>query len=345
MSTKERTRQEIIVPNTPPIPGLTFRHYRGSEDLPDMLTLNNMVKEVDQTGEVETLEQLAHHYNHLKNCDPYRDVILSELDGKLIAYCRVSWVKEEDGPYLYRSFGNIHPDFRREGLGKALLAYNQNRLREIAEENDHPSHAPRFFERWSGNTMPGTTALLEKEGYQAERYFFEMVRPIEKSIPEAPMPEGLEVRPVKKENFRAIWEASDEAFRDHWGHVAGTEEDYQRFLNDPDNEPELWKVAWDGDQVAGMVLNCFFEEEDKKFNRKRGWTDPICVRRPWRRRGLASSLIAQSIHMFREMGFTDTALGVDTDNPSGALNLYKRMGYENTKTWISYRKKMEKTDE
>lgn len=338
MNTKVKNSQEIIIPGAPPIPGLTFRHYRSKEDHLAILELSNLVNEVDQTGEVETLEQLEHQYNHLKNCDPSRDVILGKVDGKLIAYCRVSWAKEEDGPYLYRSFGNIRPDFRRKGLGKALLAYNQDRLREIAEENDHPLDTPHFFESWSGNTMPNTNTLLEKDGYRAERYFFEMIRPIEKSIPEVTMPEGLEVRPVKKEDLRAIWEATDEAFRDHWGYVAGTEEDYQRFLNSPDNKPELWKVAWDGDEVAGMVLNNVFEEENKKFNRKRGWTDPICVRRPWRRRGLASSLIAQSINMFREMSFTDTALGVDTDNPSGALNLYKRMGYENIKTWISYRK-------
>lgn len=333
--------QTIIIPNAPAIPGLSFRHYRGEADWPQMLVLSNLVNKADKTEEMETLAQLSHNYTHLKNCDPYKDAIVGEVNGEMIAFCRVWWAKEADGPYVCRMFGNIHPDWRRKGLGTALLAYNENRLREIAKENEHPQNAPHFFEGWSGDTMPGATALLESMEYEPERYFFEMTRSIDVPIPEAPLPAGLEIRPVKEEHMRPIWEADDEAFRDHWGYTAKTEEDYQRFLTNPDNKQHLWKVVWDGDQVAGMVLNGFFTEENKEFNRKRGWTDPICVRRPWRRRGLARALIAQSIHMFREMGYDDTALGVDTKNPNGALNLYQGMGYENKKTWISYRKSME----
>jgi GNAT superfamily N-acetyltransferase len=157
-------------------------------------------------------------------------------------------------------------------------------------------------------------------------------------LPEAPLPVGLEVRPIDESQNRGIWEAIDEAFRDHWGSVPGTEEDYQRFVNSPTRKTHLWQVAWDGDQVAGMILNNYFPEENKAFDRQRGWTDPICVRRPWRRRGLARALIARSIMMFRDMGFDDTALGVDTENPNGALKLYKSMGYKIDKTWMAYRK-------
>jgi ribosomal protein S18 acetylase RimI-like enzyme len=38
-------------------------------------------------------------------------------------------------------------------------------------------------------------------------------------------------------------------------------------------------------------------------------------------------LLVQSIGMFREMGMDETALGVDTENPSGALGLYEGLGY------------------
>ena len=60
--------------------------------------------------------------------------------------------------------------------------------------------------------------------------------------------------------------------------------------------------------------------------------------RVMRRRGLAKALIAESIQMFRDMNFDDTALGVDTNNPNGALKLYENMGYQLDKTWMSYRK-------
>jgi ribosomal protein S18 acetylase RimI-like enzyme len=35
---------------------------------------------------------------------------------------------------------------------------------------------------------------------------------------------------------------------------------------------------------------------------------------------------------------TQTALGVDTDNPSGALSLYQSMGYQVTGQETTYRK-------
>ena len=338
MTTTTLIQEYVHIPGVPSIPGLKFRHYLGESDLPGMVKLNNLAYLADQTGELETLDQLSHHFAHLKNCDPQKDVILGELDGEFIVYSRVHWVQEDDGTIVYRLFGNIHPEWRRKGLAAALLPYNENRLREIAEANGHNGHMPRFFESFSGNTVPGNNALLEKAGYEIERYFYEMTRPINVPIPDSPLPDGLEVRPFEKAHNRPIWEAIDEAFRDHWGYVEDTEEDYQRFLGSPTRKTHLWKVVWDRDQVAGMVLNNNFEHEDQAFNRKRGWTDPICVRRPWRRRGLAKALIAESIQMFRDMNFDDTALGVDTNNPNGALKLYESMGCQLDKTWMSYRK-------
>ena len=38
-------------------------------------------------------------------------------------------------------------------------------------------------------------------------------------------------------------------------------------------------------------------------------------------------MIAESIRMFTQMGMQETALGVDTENPSSALTLYQKMGY------------------
>jgi len=54
------------------------------------------------------------------------------------------------------------------------------------------------------------------------------------------------------------------------------------------------------------------------------------VQRPWREKGIAKALIAQSIEMFRDMGMTETALGVHTTNPMGAFRLYEHMGYRVT---------------
>jgi ribosomal protein S18 acetylase RimI-like enzyme len=100
----------------------------------------------------------------------------------------------------------------------------------------------------------------------------------------------------------------------------------------------LWQVAWDGDQVAGMVLNFINHQENLEYDRKRGYTETICVRRPWRRRGLARALIARSFQMHKELGMTEAALGVDAENPNGALRLYQSMGFQQIKRNTVYRK-------
>ncbi len=87
-------------------------------------------------------------------------------------------------------------------------------------------------------------------------------------------------------------------------------------------------------------MNFVNEKENQEYQRERGYTENISVGRPWRKRGLAKSLILQSMQMFKEMGFSETALGVDAENTSGALNLYKSLGYQVTKKDTTYRKEM-----
>ena len=44
------------------------------------------------------------------------------------------------------------------------------------------------------------------------------------------------------------------------------------------------------------------------------------------------------MRMFEKMGMAQTALGVDTQNPSGALQLYESMGYKVISQSTVYRK-------
>ena len=61
---------------------------------------------------------------------------------------------------------------------------------------------------------------------------------------------------------------------------------------------------------------------------KRGWLEHISVRRPWRRRGLARAISAMAMRRVRDAGMEDAMLGVDSENPTGALGLYEDLGFE-----------------
>ena len=59
------------------------------------------------------------------------------------------------------------------------------------------------------------------------------------------------------------------------------------------------------------------------------------------RRGLARALIARSFQAIKEQGMTEAALGVDTQNPSGARQIYESMGFRPVKSHTLYRKPLD----
>ena len=166
----------------------------------------------------------------------------------------------------------------------------------------------------------------------------QMVRPTVDDLPDHRLPAGLEIRPVRDEDIRTIWEADMEAFRDHWGYVEPTEQWYKQFISFPYMDTSLWKIAWDDEGVAGQVKSFIDSVQNEAHGRKRGWTEQISTSRRWRRRGVAKALIVESIRELAARGMTEVALGVHTENPNGAYQLYESLGYEVVQTWTTYRK-------
>jgi mycothiol synthase len=214
MSSQTKIHDDMVhLPNAPAIPGLNFRRFRGEIDYPHMLAVINDSKEADGIERTETLENITRNYEYILNCDPYQDVLIAEVSGEVIGYNRVFWEKLDDGTYTYTVFGFLLPAWRRRGIGRSMLRHGEQRLREIAA--NHLADGPRFFQSWAADTEVGTIHLLLSEGYQPVRFSYEMVRDLNAPISEAPMPEGLEIRPVETEHLWLIYDARNEAFRDH----------------------------------------------------------------------------------------------------------------------------------
>jgi ribosomal protein S18 acetylase RimI-like enzyme len=319
-----------------------FRHFRGADDYPVIAGLINASNAADGIDDRSSVEEITHNYEHLENCNLQTDMLFVEVEGTPIGYSRVEWWQEAHGPRIYWHLAYLHPAWQRRGIGRAVLCWNEARLRAIAV--GQTTDTPRVFQVWSDDARAGVPQLLAAEGYSPVRYSFEMARPHLDDIPDFSLPSGLEVRPVMPEQIRAIWEAHDTAFRDHWGYAPPTEADYQRFLNFPHIDPALWRIVWDGDRVAGQVKSYIDQAENVALSRKRGYTEDISVGREWRRQGVARALLAQSLHALKERGMTEAALGVDAENPTGALQVYKTCGFRVTRRSTTYRKPMEMGD-
>ena len=336
MSSIELVNNEIEVAEMPAVPGLRFRGFQGESDYPHIVDIFNGSREADQSDYVTNLEDITADYSYLSNCDPATDMIFVEVDEAVVGYGRCWWHDLKDEGYSYYFFARLLPQWRGHGIRRAMIHHLQERLRQISTE--HPAAINQFFTSWAGQGEVSWHQLLQDEGFKIVRYGFDMVRPSLDDIPHCPVPDGIEVRRGSLAEWRQIWEGAREAFRDHWASPEWPEESFDVWEKYPTFNPDLWQIAWDGDEVAGGVLNYVDEAENKEHDRQRGYTETIFVRRPWRRRGVAKALITRSFQVLKDAGMEDAALSVDGQNPNGALQLYRSLGFKEVKRGVTFRK-------
>ena len=332
------TIQPIPVPVGARIPGVTYRLFRDASDYGRLADVATAANTHDRIPWVPTARQLETEIGSKSSIDPTQDVLFAEVDGHVVAATSVDRVVRDEAP-MYDMEGFVHPDFRRRGLGAALLNWTLDRIRERAATEDPGLNVT--VEGGSEDQETGHRALLAGAGFEPVRQFFLMRRPSLDNVPDVPLPSGLEVRPVTPEQRRPIITAEFEAFRDHWGSRPLTEDSIRTTLNMAELDTDLWVVAWDGDEIAGVVENWIWAEENQKLGVKRGWLERISVRRPWRRRGLARALTAMSLVRLREAGMDEGMLGVDSENANGALGLYEGLGFEVFSRAAAYRRTLD----
>jgi mycothiol synthase len=310
-----------------PVDDIRFRMFGGDDDFPGMVAVVDEVSRVDGIDRTVTVDTMRQSYSHLVNCEPATDVLVAESPERIVGYSRVAWwVEEATNIKVLEQFGWISPAVRGRGVGSAMLGWCEERLRQIAAATPHDGATvlQSFYEE----AEPAKRDLLLEAGYAPTEMYADMVRPLDEPIPDLPLPDGLRIVPKTIDDARAVWEADDVAFRDHVGYAPRTEEHYLDFLGGHYcRDPSLWRVAEDDEGIAGMVLNYVDDEDNARYQRRRGYTESISTQRRWRGKGVARALIAESMRMFRDMGMTETALGVHTDNPTGAFRLYESLGY------------------
>jgi mycothiol synthase len=330
----------ISIADAPDISALTFRHFLGEEDFPSMAAVAGSSETFDGEEYIHTAASISRNYDRNYTFDRHQDVIMAEVSGQLIAYARCGWESElGDNTRIYYSLGFMLPEWRRQGIGCVLLQWLETRLRLIAA--DHPPEPAKLFQVIHNDRQRGKAALFTAFCYEPVRLGQTMVRPTLDDLPNYPLPNALELRPVRPKHYRALWDAANEAMRDHWGMEELDDRDYRNWLDDPFVfQPQNWQVAWDvaRNQIAGQVRTFILDEENEKYGRKRGYTEFISVRRLWRRRGLARALISQSLRLQKAKGMTESALGADSENLTGATRIYEEMGFRVVKTYTTMRK-------
>src|SRR5205809_953211 len=142
---------------------IQIRPYRGEEDVPKFVNILNAELAFDQIPNRESAEDTLAWVRHpSKGFDASRDLSIAEIDGQMVGYSQRQWVDTSDGLREYGLNGAVLPEFRRRGVGTALLRENEQRQRELA--GTHDTDRPKVFGSWSSDRQAGRIALLRENG-------------------------------------------------------------------------------------------------------------------------------------------------------------------------------------
>jgi mycothiol synthase len=276
------------------------------DDVAAVTALLNRVADADEAGWVD--EDAIRNWFTNPRFPIADDAVVAERGGELVAYADVY----RGGEAKEKVWGDLRvpPEERGGEVLPRLIDWMEERAGRARFRLQFPEHVREV------------RAELERRGYTPVRYSFEMEIELADE-PEAPeWPDGISVRTMRAGEERRIFDAAEEAFADHYDFNPEPFEEWRHWMMGDGFDPELWFVAEEGGDIAGVSL-CRATREGRP---DMGWVSTLGVRRPWRRRGLGLALLLHSLRELRARGRERGGLGVDGENTTGAVRLYERAG-------------------
>jgi mycothiol synthase len=272
------------------------------------------ISELADIGRVITSEYELRTRWETPGYDISRDAWLTIApEGQIVAMISV---RHFNNSRMYGS-ARVHPDHVGLGLYAHLLDLAAERARELAQEV--PEGTRVTFNVFCPEKVVEPRPVLEQAGFTHVRSDWTMQIDMDQPPPTPRWPESIELRPYTPDLLHAIFEAQDEAFQDHWGHLSVSFELWQTWMVKREEfNPGLWFLACKGNEIAGVAL-CEYEQGV-------GWVGDLGVRRPWRRKGLALALLHHAFGEFYRRDERKVLLNVDSQNLTGATRLYVRAG-------------------
>ncbi len=310
-----------------------IRNYRD-DDLPALVRLINEADRVDGAGFATTEAALAHRLV-MPHRAPRDAVYLAEQDGRLIGWA-MTWVLHEESLDRAIANGIVHPGYRRQGIGTALMRRVEEAGRSLR------GLKPAFLEMSVREQVNGAAELALSLGMQPVRYFFYMERHDLRYLPALLLPEGLHLRSYAVgQDDEPFVAAYNDGFSDHWGYARRTLEDERHRISAPGFRAEDNLLATDADgRIAGLCIVLVPQMDDDMLQNNPPLIDDLAVTHAYRRRGLGRALLLAGMRRIRDLGFSASALAVDADNPNKAQGLYESVGFQVISRSAAFRREL-----
>ena len=302
-------------------------------DVAAIVALRNASSQSTRGTDVSAVHwQKRHWYD--ANINLETDSLLVFAGETAVAYAELT----SESPFVvYEMVGAVHPDYRQQGLGTALVKWAENRVQRTVDKA--PEGTAVFIHNSTFDSNQPGRDLLKTHGYKIVRDFVYLQIHMDSKPPEPVWADGIEVRPLQATDWNKVGPALNEAFNDHWGIVEyetdeedvaepdkpnPRETDPEAFDDAYFNSPGLCFVAWAGDEVAG---SCLCNATTVEYPQA-GYLGSLSIRRPWRRIGLGRALTLHILNAFYERGTTHVLTDTDGDGFTRAYRVYQKAGME-----------------
>jgi mycothiol synthase len=289
------------------------------DDLPALAEFFHLLEQAGGRGESEAdiSDLLANPMFDIES-----DFRIALDDGTVVGWCDV-WDQNKQHERL---FLDVRANGEQPEVYGALLDWGLARAAELAGVN-------AVCRAWGDSSDEIFADEMKKRDFRLIRHFFRMEIDLDQEPDRPVWPDGIAVRTFREGETRAVYDASCDAFADHWDFVPIAFEEWEQFsVKSSTFDPTLWFIAEDGDEIAGFSL-CRPERRPGV-----GHVGILGVRPPWRRRGLGLALLLHSFRELRARGRAQADLGVDAENTTGAVGLYERAGMKVARRSDSYEK-------
>ncbi len=157
-----------------------------------------------------------------------------------------------------------------------------------------------------------------------ERLVLRMRRSLTEPAREPAWPTGIHLIPFEPEQHaEAIHALLVKAYENGGGYVEPFALWWPSLRGDSEYDPTLVFVAADGQGTIVGLAQCWTS----------AFVKDLAVAPPMRRHDMGSALLHHAFRVFRARGSPHIELKVDADNPSGALRLYRSLGFEEIESY------------
>jgi mycothiol synthase len=277
------------------------------------------VSDLAISGDVEPRREFFRWVWGLPYVDLERHTVLVHHGDQAVAYCQS--VRDPNADEDQRSEGRVLPDWERRGLGDAFVTWTERLATERLATERLTARGDPFKLRLSCDVGHASArALYERRGYAHVRTSWDMGRELKAGEVAIPPPDGITIRTFEiGRDERTFHRVSNDAFAEHWGSTPTPYESFAaQWWGDAESDPPKILLAEEGGRAVGECAWIVFETG--------GYVASIGVLKDWRGRGIAQALLCRAMADMARLGHRDVFLSVDSENATGAVRLYDKVG-------------------